>query len=80
MDMQNITLSLPKKTLRKVKLLAVQRQTSISRLVTQVLEQLADEESGYMDAYLRQMKLMSQGFELGLGEKRPAQREELHER
>ncbi len=35
METQNITLSLPKEVLLKVKLIAVQRQTSVSRLLTQ---------------------------------------------
>ena len=38
METQNITLSIPKETLLKVKLLAVKRQTSVSGLLTQTLD------------------------------------------
>jgi len=80
MEMQNITLSLPKKTLRKIKLIAAQRGTSISRLLTQKLEELAEAESGYAIAKKRQLELLERGFNLGLGNNKPASREELHER
>ena len=40
METQNITLSLPKSALRKVKLLAVKRNSSISRLVTDAIEKM----------------------------------------
>ena len=40
METQNVTLSIPKETLLKVKLLAVKRQTSVSGLLTQALERL----------------------------------------
>ena len=80
MEMQNITLSLPKRTLRKIKLIAVQRQTSVSALLAQALEALVDEETGYTRAKKRQMAMMERGFDLGLGQDRPARREDLHER
>lgn len=40
METQNVTLSLPKEVLLKVKLIAVKRQTSVSRLLTQILENI----------------------------------------
>ena len=80
METQNITLSLPKKVLRKVKLLAVERGTSISGLLTQVLEEMVDEETGYANARQRQIQWLAQGFDLGLNNDRPCRREELHER
>ena len=40
METQNITLSIPKEILLRVKLLAVKRQTSVSGLLTQTLEGL----------------------------------------
>jgi hypothetical protein len=78
--MQNITLSLPKRTLRKIKLIAVQRQTSVSALLAQMLEDLVDDETGYARARKRQLEMMEQGFDLGLEQSRPVSREELHER
>ena len=80
MEMQNITLSVPKRTLRKIKLMAVQRQTSVSGLLTQYLEEIVEQESGYANARRRQLNLMKQGLNLGLGQNQPVNREELHER
>ena len=40
METQNVTLSIPKDVLLKVKLLAVKRQTLVSGLLTQTLERL----------------------------------------
>jgi hypothetical protein len=80
METQNITLSLPKNILRKVKLLAVERGTSISGLLTQVLEEMVDEETGYANARQRQIQWLARGFDLGLINGRPCRREELHER
>jgi hypothetical protein len=47
METQNITLSLPKEVLLKVKLLAVKRQTSVSGLLAQMLERLVQQEDAY---------------------------------
>lgn len=78
MDMQNITLSLPKSMLQKVKILAVQRHSSVSKLLTQAMEKLLREETAYEEAHKRQVDLMKQGFDLGF--RKPASRDELHER
>ena len=80
METQNITLSLPKRTLKKIKQIAAQRQISVSGLLSDLLEQVADQESGYARARQRQLALLEKGFDLGLKEKRPAFRDELHER
>ena len=79
METQNITLSLPKRTLRKIRMIAVQRQTSVSGLLTELLEQIADQETGYNRARRRQYDLMEKGFDLGFGDSLPS-RESLHER
>ena len=78
METQNITLSLPKTTLQKIKLLAAQRQSSVSRLLTEALEKIADDETGYDEARKRQLKWMETGFDLGF--QNPVSRDELHER
>ncbi len=80
MEMQNITLSIPKKVLRKIKILAAERQTSVSRLLTETLEKLIDEESSYNRARQRQLEWLERGFNLGLGTNKPSSREDLHER
>ena len=50
MDTQNITLSISKDVLRKAKLIAVQRGTSVSGLLSQALENLVRQEDAYADA------------------------------
>ena len=80
METHNITLSLPKRTLKKIKQIAAQRQTSVSGLLSELLEQVADQETGYARARQRQLALLEKGFDLGLKAERPASREELHER
>ena len=80
METQNITLSLPKRTLKKIKQIAAQRQTSVSGLLSEFLEEIADQETGYARARQRQFTLLEKGFDLGLKDKRPTSRDELHER
>jgi hypothetical protein len=80
MDTQNITLSIPKNTLRKIKIIAARQQTSVSALLSKMMEELVNEESGYTMARKRQLDLLEQGFNLGLNASQPAAREELHER
>lgn len=78
METQNITLSLPKNILQKVKILAVQRHSSVSKLLTQALEKILSEETAYEESHKRQVDLMKQGFNLDF--RKPANRDELHER
>lgn len=79
-ETQNITLSLPKEILHKVKLIAVQRQTSVSRLLASVLEDLVFREEGYARARERHLDLLRRGVDLGTNGRVGWQREELHER
>ena len=80
MERQNITLSLPKDILLKVKLIAVQRQTSVSGLLTQTLERLVEHEDAYAHARRRHLEWLSLGADLGTGGQVSVGREELHER
>jgi hypothetical protein len=80
METQNITLAIPKKTLQKIKVIAAKRNSSISRLVTDTLEKLANEETNYAEARDRQIKWMREGFNLGYGASKLPGRDELHER
>jgi predicted transcriptional regulator len=80
MDFQNITLSLPKDLLQKVKLVAVQQETSVSRLMTQLLEEMVDRETGYRAAKEQSLALLEQGFDLNTDGVPNWRREELHER
>lgn len=80
MKTQNITLSLPKEILLKVKLLAVKRQTSVSGLLTEILENLVRQEDDYEHARGRHLQWLEQGIDLGTGGHVSATRDELHER
>jgi len=80
METQNITLSLPKDVLLKVKLIAVKRQTSVSGLLTQTLENLVRQEEVYGHSRLRHLQWLEQGIDLGTGGQVTTTRDELHER
>ena len=75
---QNLTISLDRQTIRKAKIVAAKRSTSISGLVTRQIEILVGEEEAYERAERQAMSLLDQGFHLG-GVIR-ASRDELHER
>jgi hypothetical protein len=80
METQNITLSIPKEVLLKVKLLAVKRQTSVSGLLTQTLERLVQQEDAYAHARQRHLQWLAKGIDLGTDGQILTRREELHER
>ena len=80
MDSQNITLSVPKDILRRVKHIAVDRQTSVSGLMLEMLEDLVRHDDAYVQARERQLALMKKGFDLGTNGIATWTRDELHER
>ena len=80
MERQNITLSLPKAILREVKHLAVEKGTSVSRLLAAYLERMLADDEEYRRCMERARKRMKNGFDLGSKGKRDWTREELHER
>ena len=80
MDKQNITLSIPKDVLQKIKLLAVKKGTSVSGLMTHVLKEIVEEEEGYQDARLRHLALLERGVDLGTKGSSEWTREDLHAR
>jgi tryptophan 2,3-dioxygenase len=80
METQNITLSIPKEVLVKVKLLAVKRQTSVSGLLTETLERLVQQEDAYMHARQRHLQRLEQSVDLGTGGLVLTRRDELHDR
>jgi len=75
---KNLTISLDRQTIQKVKILAARRSTSISELLTRHIEMLAGEEEAYESAERQAMTLLDHGFHLG-GTIRVS-RDELHER
>jgi hypothetical protein len=77
-DKQNLTVCLDRQTIRKAKIIAARRSTSISGLVAQQIEVLLGEEEAYERAERQARALLEEGFHLG-GVIR-ASRDELHER
>lgn len=80
MERQNITLSLPKATIKKAKALALKEEKSLSALIRESLDEKIRKDTGYKEAMEREIKLMEEGFNLGTGGGMPCSREELHER
>jgi len=78
MSKQNVTISLTRETLRKARILAARRETSISGLLASQIETLVGEEEAYERARRQATALLDQGFHLG-GVIR-ATRDEWHER
>jgi hypothetical protein len=75
---QNVTLSIPKTVLRKAKILAIQRNTSLSGLLTQTLVELVSDNENYEQARKRSLDLMKKGLDLGTQGKISWNREDLH--
>lgn len=75
---QNVTISLTREVLKKARILAARRETSISGLLAQQVQSLVGEEEAYERAERQATALLEKGFHLG-GIIR-AGRDELHER
>jgi hypothetical protein len=75
---QNLTVSLSPETVKKAKVLAAKRSTSISGLVAAQIEALVDADEAYESLHRAAIDLMERGFHMG-GIHSVA-REELHER
>ena len=76
-EKQNVTVSLTRQVLRKAKILAARRETSISGLLAQEIESIVAKEDAYERAERQALLLLDQGFQLGGA---VARRDELHER
>ncbi len=76
---QNVTLSLPRQTLRKAKKVALDRDTSLSRLLTGLIEEMVGAEDRYRLARERHLAILEGARDLG-SQGRLVSREELHER
>lgn len=75
---QNVTVSLSTQTIKKAKLLAARRSTSISGLLAEQIEAMVGAAEAYAAAQRSAMSLMEQG--LHLGGTSPFTRDELHAR
>lgn len=79
-ETRNITLALPGELLRKVKVLAAERNTSVSRLLTETLRDLIERETAYDRAHRRALASLAHPRHLGTGGRATWTRDELHER
>jgi predicted transcriptional regulator len=75
---QNITISLSAEVIKKAKVLAAQRSTSISGLLAEQIESLIGREEAYERSQRAALALLEKGFHLG--GMITADRDELHQR
>jgi hypothetical protein len=80
MEYQNITLSIPKEILKKVKHLAVEKNVSVSGLLSRHLEDIVARDDAYKKAKAGQMEVMEKGFDILGDGKTSWNREDLHDR
>jgi hypothetical protein len=76
---KNITLSMPEELVRRAKVLAAQRDMSVSSLVARLLEQLVGDVRDYDEVWELERRMMSDGIGQQVG---PItwSRDEIHER
>lgn len=77
---QNVTISISKDILIKARYIAVSKQTSLSRLLAETLEDIVEKDETYNKAKERQLVTMKNGFNLGTEGKIIWKREDLHAR
>jgi predicted transcriptional regulator len=75
---QNVTISLSSEVIRKAKVLAAQRSTSISGLLAEQIESLVDSEEAYERYQRAALDFLEKGFRLG--GRITTSRDQLHER
>jgi predicted transcriptional regulator len=79
-EKQNVTLSLPRELLKRIKRLAADRDPSVSALMSEALARMADEERRYSAARRRSLGALRTARSLGTGGRHTWSRDELHER
>ena len=75
---QNITLSVEKDIIQKGKIIAARKQSSISKIMSEYLNELVDNEDRYEAAKRSALRTLKKGFHLG--GHRNWKREDLYER
>jgi hypothetical protein len=75
---QNITLSLEKELIRKGKIVAAKKETSISKMLGELLKEIVDKEDQYEAAKRNALQTLQQGLNLGGSIK--WKREDLYDR
>ncbi len=80
MKTQNVTLSLPKEMLQQAKLIAAQRQVSLSHLLTRLIEDLVKTNQRFDRSRRHHTDILDEGYDLNTQGRARTGREELHER
>lgn len=80
MGKQNVTLSLEKELIKKAKILAINHNTSLSKLMSGLIGKLVQDHDEYAEAETEQLKMLKTGFDMALKGSTDWTRDELHER
>jgi hypothetical protein len=75
---QNITLSIEKELIKKAKVMAAKKETSVTKLLAEQLAKMVSEDDQYDLSKKRALAILRKGFHLG--GRIMSKREELHER
>ncbi|MEX0658890.1 MAG: DUF6364 family protein [Egibacteraceae bacterium] len=67
MATRNVTLALPADLVRRAKIVAASRDTSLSALVTAYLQRLVEDEDGYAEVWREEQRLMDTGLPMRVG-------------
>jgi hypothetical protein len=79
-ETRNITLALPRALLKKAKIVAARRETSVSALITASLEDVVRADDDFEPAMQRALARARAGYNLGSGGRVNVGRDDLHER
>ena len=80
MEKQNITLSIRKDILQKIKVSAAMRDTSVSAMITQALEEIIAREEGYKRAQKNHTRVLKEEISMGTHGSSDWSRDDLHDR
>jgi len=79
-EKQNVTVTVPRSLLRKVKIVAAKRETSISAMLVAMLQELVARDTEGDAAVRRLLARARKGYDLGTHGRLRLSREQLHER
>jgi len=75
---QNITLSIEKELIKKGKIIAARKESSVSKMMSDLLREIVDKDDRYEAAKRNALNILKKG--LHLGGRINWKREDLHER
>ena len=75
---QNITLSIEKELIKKGKVIAARKDTSVSKMMSELLKEIVDRDDRFEAAKRNALNTLKKGFHLG--GRIAWKREDLHER